>query len=128
MVGGVVGLFLSGVDAKHVVVGRIRLLVVVEHLSEYYVQSRRATLVTARVSVSGLTIALAASDLGATRPHALGGKGAAHPWQHQLSVYPGRIIQDQVVGADHVLEVIVLLPRVEILEHLRVSECRRWLA
>ena len=132
MVGAVAGVLLSGVlhslNAKHVVAGRVRLLVVIKHLPEYNVQRRRATLVTARVSVAGLTVALAAGDLCATRPHALGGEGASHPRQHQLSVYPRRVVQDQVVGADHVLEVIVLLPRVEVLEHLGVSESRRRLA
>ena len=128
MVGAVAGVLLNSFNTKHVVAGRVRLLVVIEHLSEYNVQRRRATLVTAGVPVAWLAVALAAGDLCATRPHALGGEGAPHPRQHQLSVYPRRVVQDQVVGADHVLEVIVLLPRVEVLEHLGVSECRRRLA
>ena len=119
MVGAVAGVLLlsrvlGGVDTKHVVAGRVRLLVVIKHLPEYNVQRRRATLVAAGVPVARLAVALAAGDLCATRPHALGGEGAPHPRQHQLSVYPRRVVQDQVVGADHVLEVIVLLPRVEV--------------
>ena len=131
-VGAVAGVLLrrvlNSLNAKHVVAGRVHLLVVIKHLSEYNVQRRRATLVTARVPVAGLAVALTAGDLCATRPHALGGQCASHPRQHQLSVYPRRVVQDQVVGADHVLEVIVLLPRVEVLEHLGVSESRRRLA
>ena len=51
MVGAVAGVLLShvlsGLDTKHVVARRIRLLVVIKHLSQYNVQRRRATLVTA---------------------------------------------------------------------------------
>ena len=104
---------------------RVRLSAVVKHQPEDDVECRRPTAVTAGVPVERLTVASTPSVLCSAWPHALRGECATHPRQHQLFVDLGRVVQDEVVRADHVLEVVVLLLRVEVLEHGRVRQRRR---
>ena len=62
------------------------------------------------------------------RPHRVDaglGEDALEPGQHQLPAEPLPGDEDEAGEADHVLEgVVLVLPGLEVLEHLGVGQCR----
>ena len=78
---------------------------------------------TAAVPELRFLVPPAAGVLGPHRVDAGLGEDALHPGQHHLPAQPLHADEDEAGEADHVLEgVVLVLPGVEVLEHLGVGE------
>jgi len=80
------------------------------------IQGRLSIAVTASVEVPRSTL-VASARVCASRWDTLGYKSALDPRTHDHGVYPGRVVNNEVGSADHVLEVVTRRLHTKVCEH-----------